>query len=198
MGLSDGFRQIVVAIFASGTFLILFLGAGLVWWAALGLAVVEYFALLLVIPRRKPLDEVMLSDRVSAQDVARAAQALTTAAARLKTSAEGAPKGDQGDLAQMSDHVLSIRDLVKADPNDYRTARRFIDFYLPQIVETVEAYVGLARLARGGNEARLADLSAQIKSFGPVVEKINQACIDNDFAALEAQVSALGFQMKRV
>lgn len=198
MAAADGFRQIAAALMAAVAFLGLYLGAALVWWAALGLAALAYFALLLVIPRRKPLDEVMLSDRVSAQDIARAAQVLATSAARLKAAATGAPTADQGDLARMSDNLLSIRDLVKTDPNDYRTARRFIDVYLPQIVETVEAYVGLARLARGGNEARLADLGAQIKGFEPVVAKINQACIDNDFAALEAQVSALGFQMKRV
>lgn len=198
MAVADGFRQILAGLLAAAVFLGLYLWAALVWWAALGLAAVGYFALLLLIPRRKPLDEVMLTDRVTAQDIARAVQALNSAATRLKAAAGAAPASDRAELAQMSDHVLSIRDLVKADPNDYRTARRFVDYYLPQIVETVEAYVALAKLARGGNEARLADLGTQIRSFGPVVQKINQACIDNDFAALEAQVSALGFQMKRV
>jgi hypothetical protein len=37
-----------------------------------------------------------------------------------------------------------------------------------------------------------------IKGFIPVVQKIDQACIENDFVALEAQVSALQFQLKRV
>jgi hypothetical protein len=198
MALADGFRQFAAAVLAAAGFLALYLGADLVWWAAFGLAVVAYFALLLVIPRRKPLDEVLLTDRVTAQDIARAAEALAIAGTRLKAAADDAPTADQGDLAKMSVHVLSIRDQIKADPNDYRTARQFVDYYMPKIVEAVEAYVGLAKLARGDNMARLTDLGTQIKGFGTVVAKIDRACIDNDFAALEAQVSALGFQMKRV
>ena len=198
MGVADGFRQIAASMIAAMAFLGLYLGAGLVWWVSFGLAVLAYFALLLVIPRRKPLDEVMLTDRVTAQDIEQATQALAQAGARLRAACDVAPAADKADLAQMSVHVLSIRDLIMADPNDYRTARRFVDYYLPLIVETVESYVGLAKLAQGVNVARLADLGTQIKGFGPVVAKINQACIDNDFAALEAQVSALGFQLKRV
>jgi 5-bromo-4-chloroindolyl phosphate hydrolysis protein len=198
MAMADGFRQIAAALLAAAAFLALYLGSDLVWWAAFGLAVATYFALLLIIPRRKPLDEVMLTDRVTAQDIASAAQALTIAGTRLSAAANDAPAADRGDLATMSGHLLSIRDQIKADPNDYRTARRFVDYYMPQIIETVEAYVGLAKLARGDNLARLTELGTQIKGFCPVVAKIDQACIDNDFAALEAQVSALGFQMKRV
>lgn len=198
MRLPDGPRQILAALLAAAVFLGLYLGAALVWWAALGLAVLAYFALLLLVQRRRPLDEVMLTDQVSAQDIDRAAKALVGAGARLNAAAAASPDADRPDLADMAAHVLSIADLIRADPNDYRLARRFIDYYLPRIVETVETYVTLAKRARGENAARLADLGKQIKDFGPVVRKIDQACLDNDFAALEAQVEALGFQMKRV
>ena len=198
MGLPDSVRPFLAAAVAAGAFIGLYFGLSLVWWAALGLAVLVYGALLLLIPRRKPLDEVMLTSQVSAQDIAKASAALSTAAARLKTAAGAAPDPDRPALAEMAEHVLSIRDLVAADPNDYRLARRFIDYYLPQIVETIETYVTLAKRSRGENAARLADLSTRIRSFGPVIAKIDQACLDNDFAALEAQVDALGFQVKRV
>ena len=98
----------------------------------------------------------------------------------------------------MSRHLTSIRELIKSDPRDYRQTRQFISYFLPQIVTTVEAYVALAKLAQGGNAARLVELGGTIKGFVPVVAKIDQACIDNDFAALEAQVFALQFQLKRV
>ena len=198
MQVPDGPRQILAALLASAAFLALFFGGGLVWWVALGLAALVYFALLLVIPRRKLLNEVMLTDEVSAADVARATDALTNAAYRMNEAAKVAPAADRDGLTDMSKHLTSIRELIKADPKDYRQTRQFISFFLPQIVTTVEAYVSLAKLAQGGNAARLAELGGTIKGFVPVVQKIDQACLDNDFAALEAQVFALQFQLKRV
>ncbi len=198
MQIPDGPRQILAALLASAVFLALFLPAGLVWWAALGLAALAYFALLLAIPRRKPMAEVMLTNEVSAADVARATDALTNAAFRMNEAAKLAPAADRGGLNDMSGHLTSIRELIKADPSDYRQTRQFISFFLPQIVATVEAYVALARLSLGGNADRLAELGGTIRGFVPVVAKIDQACLENDFAALEAQVFALQFQLKRV
>lgn len=198
MTMPDGPRQIIAALVASGVFLGLFFPAALVWWAALGLAAVVYFALLLNIPRHKELNEVMLSDRVSAPDIAKAVATLTGAITRLDVMAKMLPKEDDLDLASMSRHLASIRELIKADPTDYRQTKQFISYFLPMIVTTVESYGGLVRLAQGENAARLAELGAVIKGFVPVVQKIDQACIENDFTALEAQVSALQFQLKRV
>ena len=198
MQIADGPRQILAALLASATFLALFFPAGFVWWLALGLAVMVYFALLLVIPRRKPLDEVMVGDQVSAADIARATDALTNAAYRMNEAAKTAPLIDRMGLQDMSKHLSSIRELIKADPKDYRQTKQFISYFLPLIVTTVESYVGLAKLADGVNADRVAELGSMIKGFVPVVQKIDQACIENDFVALEAQVSALQFQLKRV
>ncbi len=198
MQISDGPRQIIAALIASGVFLGLFLGASLVWWLALILAAVAYFALLLIIPRRRPLNEVMVGEQVSAQDIARATDALTNAAFRMNEAAKVAPAADRAGLQDISRHLSSIRELIKADPRDYRQTKQFVSYFLPLIVSTVEAYVGLAKLADGKNADRVAELGRMIKDFIPVVQKIDQACIENDFAALEAQVSALQFQLKRV
>ncbi|OZA07340.1 MAG: hypothetical protein B7Y02_14135 [Rhodobacterales bacterium 17-64-5] len=198
MSIPDGPRQIIAALLASAVFLGLFFPGHLVWWMALGLSALVYFALLLIIPRRRPLNEVMLSDQVSAADIAKATDALTTAAFRLNEAAKAAPVPDRPGLLDMSQHLTSIRELIKADPRDYRQTRQFISYFLPMIVTTVESYVGLAKLAQGDNAARLAELGTLIKGFVPVVQKIDQACIENDFVALESQVSALQFQLKRV
>lgn len=198
MSIPDGPRQVLAALLASAAFLALFFPAGLVWWVALGLAAMVYAALLLIIPRRRPLTEVMVSDQVSAQDIAQATNALSAAITRLDAAAKAAPKGDVMDLADLSRHLSSIRELIRVDPKDYRQTRQFISYFLPMIVSTVEAYVGLAKLAQGENGVRLAELGGMIKGFVPVVQKIDQACIENDFVALEAQVSALQFQLKRV
>ena len=198
MQISDGPRQIIAALLASTVFLALFFPAALVWWLALGLAAVVYFALLLLIPRRKPLNEVMLGDQVSAADIARATDALTNAAYRMNEAAKQAPAADKPGLLDMSKHLSSIRELIKADPKDYRQTKQFISYFLPLIVTTVESYVGLAKLADGKNADRVAELGTMIKGFVPVVQKIDQACIENDFVALESEISALQFQLKRV
>jgi|GEM_PF-2552950 len=198
MSLPDGPRQIIAALLASAAFLALFFLAALVWWMALGLAALVYFALLLIIPRRRLLAEVMVSDQVSAQDIAQATAALTSAITRLDAAERALPNSNGLDLADLSRHLGSIGELIKADPKDYRQTRQFIGYFLPLIVSTVESYVGLAKLAQGENAVRLAELGAVIKGFVPVVRKIDQACIENDFTALEAQVSALQFQLKRV
>jgi ribosome-binding protein aMBF1 (putative translation factor) len=198
MQLPEGVRQIVAGVLASGVFLALFLGGALVWWVALGLGAVAYFAFLLIIRRRLPSSEVMLGDRVSKADLDAAAASLASAGARLRAASQAAPAADRDEMADMADHVLSIRELILADPNDYRLARPFITFYLPKIVEMVESYVALARQARGAQSARLADLGQRIRGFAPIVRKIEKACLDNDLAALEAEVEALGFQVKRI
>jgi len=198
MQLPDGPRQVIAGLLAGAVFLALFLGVPLVWWAALGLSALAYAAFLIMIRKRPPASEVMVAERVTKADLDAAAASLAAAGKRLRSASDAAPAADRSDLADMADHVLSIRDLILSDPNDYRLAKPFVGFYLPKIVETVESYVSLAKLSRGDQSARLAELGQRIKDFGPVVRKIDRACLDNDLAALEAEVDALGFQMKRV
>ena len=198
MSLPDGPRQILAALLASAAFLGLFLGAALVWWLALALAAVIYVALLLLIPRRRPLDEVMLTDQVSAQDIARATDALTNAAYRLNEAGKIAPTADRAGLADMSKHLTSIRELIRVDPKDHRKTRLFIGDFPPQIVTTVESYVSLAKLANGDNAVRLAEPGSMMLGFAPLLQKSDRACIENDFTALAAQVAAVQFQLKRV
>lgn len=196
--LPDGPRQILAGLVAGLLFLGLYLGLSLVWWAALALAVAGYFALLLVVRRKPPSTEVMVGERVSQADLQQAAALLLAGNQRLAKAAAQAPTADRAGLETMASHVLSIRSLILADPNDYRMARLFVDYYLPRIVEAVESYVALAKLSQTVPDPRLADLGARIRDFGGVVEKIDRACIENDFDALESEVEALGFQLKRV
>lgn len=194
MRLPDGPRQIVAGIIAAGLFLGLFFGLYLIWWLALALAVAGYFAALLLIRRRTPLDEIRLGERVSAADVAEAALALNDASARLLRAVRLAPEGDQAAIGQMAGHLQSIRKSIEEDPEDYRAARRFINVYLPNIVRVVETYVKLSGEAQGNSAGRVAGLSSQIRGFLPVIERIQAACIENDLAALEVEVEVLSNQ----
>lgn len=198
MALPDGFRQVLAGLLAALVFLGLYFGLALIWWVALPLAAVAYFALLLVIPRRKPLDEVMLSTSVSAADLRAATQALHSSAGRIEAVVEDVPEREAEALVAMAADLRSIRTHMLADPQDYRAARRFVVNYLPVVVSTVEGYANLSGKANKPEfRERLDELGASIRGFAPAIEKIDAACLSNDFDALEAEVSALATQLKR-
>lgn len=194
--LPDLLRQVLAGLIAAAAFVGLYLGARLVWPLALGLSAVVLIACLLIVRRRPALSEQMLGDRVSALDVQKALAVLDDATQRLTTATARAPESDRSDLERMTAHIRSIRAEIARDPADLRRARRFTGFFLPQIVQTVEAYVDLAARAKGQSAARLAELGQRIRDWGPAVERIDQACMGSDLIALEAQIDALGFQMK--
>lgn len=91
----------------------------------------------------------------------------------------------------------AIRGHHTRDPRDYRHTRRFIRHEMPRIVDTAEAYLDLDGKASGRNRDRVEALGARIRGFTPVLEKIDQACLENDFLALEVQVDVLGEQLER-
>lgn len=194
--LPDLWRHILAGLIAAAVFVALYLGARLVWPLALVLSAVVLVACLLILRRKPALSEQMLGDRVSALDLAEALSVLDQAADRLTAAAAHAPEVDRADLERMTAHVRSIRAEIARDPSDLRRARRFTGFFLPQIVQTVETYVDLSSRAKGASAARLAELGQRIRDWGPAVERIDQACMGSDLLALEAQIDALGFQMK--
>lgn len=197
MRLPDGPRQILAAVLAGGAFLALFFLAQLVWWLAFALAAAVYLALLLMVRRQRPAEEIMLAARVSAADIHRAAAGMDAAAARLANAAKEAPEADATLIEGMAARVRSIRNHVANDPEDYRRTRRFITSYLPNMVDSVERYARLAGQARGSHVERLAALRESIRGYGPTLERIDRACLENDFDALEVEVDVLTAQMKR-
>lgn len=197
MALYDGPRQITAGILAAIIFLGLFFGLNLVWWLALVLAAVGYGALLLVIPHRRRADEIILTAKTSKADLQSAGEALSDSAKRLNDTITKLPKADAMAVEEMAQHILSIRENILRDPEDYRLTRRFITTYLPNMVQTVETYAGLAGRTKGAQSERLDALGAQIRAFAPVVDQIDRACIENDLAALESEVDALGTQLSR-
>jgi hypothetical protein len=197
MALYDGPRQVVAGVAAAAIFLALFFGATLVWWLALVLGAVAYGALLLVIPRRKRASEITLGLRVTEQDVQNAGHALQEYAMRLQRTLPGLPEADRPAVAEMAQHLGSIRENVMRDPDDFRLTRRFITTYLPNVVQTVETYADLSGRTSGEQANRLQALGEQIRGFSTVVDDIARACVENDLAALEAEVGALDTQLSR-
>ena len=197
MRLHEGPRQLLAGGVASGVFLALFFGLGLVWWLAVVLGTAVYGATLLLVERKSLLSEVRLTSRVTAADIAKAADMLSDAGTRLRRSAAIAPSTERPVLEQMSDHMQSIRQSVIDDPEDFRAARQFINVYLPKIVQTVEGYVKVADQVTDDSADRLRGLGDRIRAFEPVVHRIRTACIENDLKALELEVDVLSRSLDR-
>ena len=196
MTLPDGPRQIIAALLAAGVFLALYFKAKLLWLVAFPLAAVAYGAFLLIIRRRRLLSEVVLSDRVTAADIAAGQAALDEALRRL-ARAEAADAELKDDLAALGVELRSIRTQIGDDPADFRIARRFIVSFLPKLIGNVESYVSLSAAATGPARDRLAPLRDGIRAYRPIVARIAQAGLENNFRALEAEIDALGIQLKR-
>ena len=203
MTLPDGPRQIIAALLAAGVFLALYFGAKLLWLVAFPLAAVAYGAFLLIIRRRRLLSEVVLSDPVInllatgsedekvghlGPDLLADDWSLDEALRRL-ARAEAADAELKDDLAALGVELRSIRTQIGDDPADFRIARRFIVSFLPKLIGNVESYVSLSAAATGPARDRLAPLRDGIRAYRPIVARIAQAGLENNFRALESEIS---------
>lgn len=123
-----------------------------------------------------------------------AIMALDAAADRVDRSARHVPGDDRRNLKYMAIVLRNIRDRVEEDPRDARATRRFIQVYLPIMLDSLEAY---GRLTGQGQSDRLDVVGARIREYLPVLKQIEQACLENDLTELEAQVDALAVQLER-
>lgn len=196
MVLPEGIRQIVAGVVSSAVFLVGFLVLQLVWWVALIAAAAVFFAMLLIIRKKPPPEQDYAAAGVTVGDLKDAIAILSDAAARMRQLATRATETDAEEFRTMAELFEAIQGHHSRDPSDYRHTRRFIRSEIPRILETSEAYVDLASRARGGNMARVEALGERIRSFAPVLEKIDQACLENDFMSLEVQVKVLGTRLQ--
>lgn len=197
MRLADGPRQVLAGVASAAAFLGFFAGFSLVWWLSLLLALLVYGAVLLIVERKPGLDEITAGIGTTEADLAEAGRIMDSAASRLEATQGKLPPPDADVVGQLINHVRSIRTQVTTDPKDYRRARRFIASYLGNMVETVEGFADLTAKAGGRHEERLKPMSDRIRAYVPALERIDAACLENDFAALEAQMNALSYQMDR-
>lgn len=190
-------RMAVTGGLAVLTFLALFLELQLVWWLSFVLASLVYGAGLLIVGQRPALDDIHVADRVTAADIKALGEDLTGAARRLDALSKEAPAEDQDEIAEMAGNLTSIRRNVEANAKGYRTTKRFTDSFLPVIVSTIAAYNDLATRAGPEQQDRLREIGDTIHGFAPAIRQIERATVEKDFAALEAEVSALSTQLNR-
>lgn len=195
MELREEHRQIVAGLGSALAFLLVFFGLNLVVWFALGAALVVYVAILLLIRRAPPPSERYLAEGVTEADLDTALAALGEAAGRLARLEGRQPPPDIGLFAKMAETIERIRSHHERDAQDLRHTRRFLRHDLPRLVETSESYVDLSERAVATNGRRLGDLAARIRSYAPALERIEQACLENDFHKLDVETEVLSEQL---
>ena len=189
-------RQLTVGAGAALAFLGAYFGLSFTLWAALAVGALVLSALLLLIRPAPPATERMLADGVSAADLDTALTALRLSAQRLRGLQSSAPETDAlvfGEMAGLLDRIGAHH---AEDPRDLRHTRGFLRRDLPRLVEVSETYVELSNRANLESQQRLEQLSDRIHGFKPVLEKIETACLENDFMQLEVETEVLSDQLK--
>ena len=157
-----------------------------------------YVALLLALwPNRRRQAPTALPDGVKRADFEFAIERLHAGAAKLRAAIAEAPLADGPLFNRMADLLDTIREHHVSNPSHVTTTRIFMRHTLGRIIETVGEYVELAQRAGSNHADRLAEVSRQFEDFVPVLEKIDQACLDNDLTALEINVEVLNDQLDR-
>lgn len=189
-------RQALAGTAAAGAFLGLYAGAALAWWAAVLAGLAVYSAVLLIVEAERPAAPALASG-VTDAELREAIDRLTDAAARVRAAALKARGPEKTTFRRLAELLEAIRGHHIADRRDFRHTRPFIRTQLERMVGAIEGYVDLDARARGANRERLEDVRERIEGFVPALEKIDQACLENDFVALEVQVEVLGEQLER-
>lgn len=127
---------------------------------------------------------------------AKTAFLLSNYADRLRRAAEETEPPYNDVFWGMAERLESIREQVMEDAHDLMLTRRFAQHHARKIVEMIEDFVKLQARVNASHQERLSELGSKLKSYAEVFDKIDTACVDNDFAQLENAVSALDAQLK--
>lgn len=164
----------------------------------IGLGGFAYLALLIAFwPRRTRSPTKPLPETVSREDFDLAMQRLGDGAAKLRAAIAELPAADAPLFARLAELIETIRGHLRANPEHVRLTRTFVRHTLARMMEIVGDYVRLVRRSGPGQEDRLAEISRRFEAFVPALEKIDQACLENDLTALEISVEVLGEQIDR-
>lgn len=197
--LKELWRQLLAGLLASGGFMAAYLGANLIWWAALLIGVAVYIAALLLIERAPEDEEVFVHANLTQADVnaaveqcKQAAQALRKASRTNRIDADTATA-----LERMAQLVDEIAVNYGQDPRDLKHSRSFVNNHLPKMMDAVNNYVSLSeRTVSEQSQTRLLHVGAKLQGYVPHLQIIHDACLENDFEKLELETSVLGDVMK--
>lgn len=197
--LKELWRQVVAGVFAALVFSVVYLGLGLVWWAALLAGFAVYAASLLLIERAPEDSEVYVFANITQSDINTAARQCQDAAEQLRkaSKAKRLDADTATALGRMAQLVDDIGANYRVDARDLKYSRNFTNHYLPKILELVTDYVALSERATSGpSQERLHQVGGAIRGYLPNLQTIHDACLENDFEKLELETAVLGDVMK--
>ena len=191
-------RKILAGVLAIGVFVALvgflklrnwmpFVAAGAVW-AGVILATAEPR------PRKGPGGA---KDRKGRKEEDQAISLFDQVAKRLRRMARKAPGHDVPRFQRMADLFETLKKHHIANPAHAVLTRKFRKHVIGRMLATIEDYIALAKRAGPDQQDRLGQISRQLAEFIPVLERIDQACIDNDLTELEVNVEVLSEQLNR-
>ena len=194
----SNWRQVLAAVLAISVFVVLvvflrlrnwmpFVAAGAVW-AGFMLATAKP-------PVRKGPGGA--KDRAGRKEENQAIDLLDQAAKRLRRLARKAPDHDVPLFQRMADLFDTLKEHHIANPAHVRLTRKFRKHVIGPMIGTVQDYVDLAGRTGPDQRERLSQISKQLEAFVPVLERIDQACLDNDLTKLEINVEVLNEQLNR-
>lgn len=167
-------------------------------WMPIVVGGVAYLVFLSMLwPRRRRRLPEALPDGLKQPDVDAAVFRLDDAAKQLRGRVQDAPRADAPLIGHMADVIERIRDHHLANPGHTRLTRSFVGHTLPKIVTAVSDYVALSQRSGPDQRERLDDISEQLESFVPTLERIDRACLEDDLDALEISVEVLNDQLNR-
>ncbi|MGF1554328.1 MAG: hypothetical protein ACFBWO_17765 [Paracoccaceae bacterium] len=190
MRLPETPRQILAGGAAAAAFLAAFLEAALVWWLALAIGLAVWAGVLLAV--ETPPETAPPRD-----ETAEARAAVAEAAGRFREAARTHEGADAEAFARMAGSLDALAAHYAEDPSGVRRTRRFVIAELPLLVETLERYGALKARARGANAERLRAMAEGLHAYVPVLERLDQACLENDFVEFEVQLGVLAERRAR-
>lgn len=197
--LKELWRQILAGIIAGAGFAAAYIGLQLIWWVALLIGVAVYGAALLLIERAPEDHEVYVHSNVTQHDVNEAVDYCNQASKQLKQASrtKHIDESVAQTFIQLSELIEHIGTNYAQDARDLKHSYSFIKMHLPKILAITEDYVSLSeRTVSDHSQQRLAQVGHMIQDYLPPVQRIHDACLENDFEKLELETSVLGEVMK--
>ncbi len=185
-----------IAVLGAGVvFLVMLVELKLRNWMPFVGGLFTYAALLMALwPRSASLENRARSSLPeAAQD---AVNRLQAAADRLEAVSRNARHIDADLVRGVATRLLRLRQHHESNPDHVETTGPFVRVTLGHIVSAVGEYADLAGRLGPDQRERLGPVETELSGLLEPLERIEQACIDNDLAALEANMSALSSQLK--
>lgn len=136
-------------------------------------------------------------DRKGRKEENHAISLFDQAAKRLRRLSRKALPQDVPRFQRMADLFDALKKHHIANPAHTVLTRKFRKHVIGRMLATIEDYIALAKRAGPDQQDRLTQISDQLSEFVPVLERIDQACLDNDLTNLEINVEVLNEQLNR-